>query len=45
MINLTNLLPEIWNWDNSRKKNGTNDEANGLINKYQMMTLKKKINF
>jgi hypothetical protein len=23
------------------KKNGTNDEANGLITKYQMMTLKK----
>jgi len=27
MVNSTNLLSEIWDWDNSKKKNGTNNEA------------------
>ena len=35
MVNLTNLLPEIWDHDNSTKKK--NNEAKSLITKCQMM--------
>jgi hypothetical protein len=36
MVNLTNLLPEIWDHDNSTKKK-KNNEAKSLITKCQMM--------
>ena len=32
-INLTNLLPEIWDWDNSIQKKEWNNEDKGLITK------------
>jgi len=33
MVNLTNLLPEIWDWDNLIKKKEWNNEVKGLITK------------
>jgi len=45
MVNLTNLLPTIWDHDNSTKKKTQKNEVKGLITKYQMMNLKIIINF
>ena len=45
IVNLTNLLPGIWEHDNLIKKSAKNSEAKGLITKYQMMNLKNIINF
>jgi hypothetical protein len=45
MVNLTNLLPAIWDHDNSIKKKHKKNEVKGLITKYQMMNLKIIINF
>jgi hypothetical protein len=45
MINLTNLLPEIWDHDNSTKKKKKKNEAKSLITKCQMMNFFKKTNF
>jgi len=45
MVNLTNLLPEIWDHDNSTKRKEQNNEAKGLITKCRRINLKKKINF
>ena len=33
MVNLTNLLPEIWDWDNLIIKKEWNNEVKGLITK------------
>ena len=43
MVNLTNLLLAIWDYDKStkKKKNTKNNKAKGLIIKCQMMNLKK----
>jgi hypothetical protein len=47
MVNLTNLLYEIWDLDNSTtKKRATNNEVKVLITKWQIMNFfLKKINF
>jgi len=34
MVNLTNLLPRIFDRDNSTKKNATNKEAMSLVTKW-----------
>jgi hypothetical protein len=41
-VNSTNLLPEIWDRDNSIKKKWNKHEAKDLITKCEMMNLKKK---
>jgi hypothetical protein len=42
---LTNLLPEIWDHDNSTKRKEQNNEAKGLITKCRRINLKKKNQF
>ena len=43
IVNLTNLLPEIWDRDNTRKGSGTKNESKSLTIKCQIMNWKKII--